>query len=539
MTLEAQVAVVGAGPAGIVSALELADAGIDVVLIESGSERYDAQTQRLGDAADWDRALHAPMSMATRRQLGGATTIWGGRCVPYDEVDFDRRPWITDAAWPVSYIDLAPYFQRACDWFECGRAVFDATETHDLPASLVPGLPNGEVRTSTLERWSLPTDFGQVYGQRLRDSRHVRLMTGVTCSEITGDGLVCKTIDGEAFDVRAHRYVVACGGLESTRLLLASGIGNHSDNLGRWYMGHVEGVVARLRLTTPPRETLFDYERDVDGVYVRRRITFSRDYQLAEELPNIASWLVHPELADAGHRSGVLSFAYLALASPLGSRLAPEALRLAMTGQRVPGVPYGGGERAPVRRHLANIARQAGPTTRFAAGFGARRFLSKGRRAPGFAVYSPTNVYPLQYHGEHRPRHDSRVTLAGERDAVGMPRLRIDVRFGDADVADVVRAHERWDSHLRRHGVGRLEYLVDDVPGAVRDRLGAGFHQSGTTRMSARPEDGVVDRDLAVHGYPSVHVASSSVFPTSSQANSTFMIVVFALRLADRLRRQL
>jgi len=57
--------------------------------------------------------------------------------------------------------------------------------------------------------------------------------------------------------------------------------------------------------------------------------------------------------------------------------------------------------------------------------------------------------------------------------------------------------------------------------------------------MSARSEDGVLGADLAVHGLPSLHVVSSSAFPTSSQANSTFMIVVFALRLADELKRVL
>jgi len=73
----------------------------------------------------------------------------------------------------------------------------------------------------------------------------------------------------------------------------------------------------------------------------------------------------------------------------------------------------------------------------------------------------------------------------------------------------------------------------------VRTRLGGGFHQVGTTRMSARAEDGVVDANLAVHGFPTLHVASSSVFPTSGQANSTFMIVVFALRLVEHLKRAL
>jgi hypothetical protein len=57
--------------------------------------------------------------------------------------------------------------------------------------------------------------------------------------------------------------------------------------------------------------------------------------------------------------------------------------------------------------------------------------------------------------------------------------------------------------------------------------------------MSARPDDGVLDRQLAVHGFEDLFVASSSAFVTSSQANSTVVIVVFALRLAEHLHRTL
>ena len=57
--------------------------------------------------------------------------------------------------------------------------------------------------------------------------------------------------------------------------------------------------------------------------------------------------------------------------------------------------------------------------------------------------------------------------------------------------------------------------------------------------MSASPSDGVVDQNLGVHGVPNLYVASSSTFVTSGQANSTFMVVVFALRLVDHLARQL
>ena len=138
--LRADLAIVGAGPAGIVTALEIAEAGFDVVLVESGRGAHDPRSQALGDAETLDGDLHAPMSMATRRGIGGASAIWGGRCVPFDPVDFDRRPWVTGHEWPVSYEELVPHFQRACDWFVCGEAVFDATRTKAPPTVDRPGI---------------------------------------------------------------------------------------------------------------------------------------------------------------------------------------------------------------------------------------------------------------------------------------------------------------------------------------------------------------------------------------------------------------
>lgn len=547
-TLTGDVVVVGAGPAGIVVALEVASQGFDVLLLESGGEAFSSEVQSLADAGELDANLHAAMSIATRRQVGGASVIWGGRCVPYDPVDFDDRPYISDARWPVSYEELTPHYQRACDWLVCGRPVFDAAATESLPKSIVPGFPEGDVRTSTLERWSLPTNFGTEYRQRLLLARRVRLVTGLTCTGIVCgpdnrvDHLQCKTLTGKSVCAKGRRYVLACGGLETTRLLLASpgpngeAIGNHSDHLGRWYMGHAEGVVANVHFLTPASQTVYDYVRDVDGVYVRHRISFAREFQHESELPNIVAWLANPELADPRHGSGALSFAYLVLASPLGRLFAPDAQRLSLTGKKVPGAPYGPVlSEGSIGEHLLNVVRTPVETGRFVVGFGGKRLGRSRPRMPGFFVYSPRNVYPLQYHGEHVPNRESRVTLAPARDSLGMPRLRIDLRFSERDIEGVVRAHRHWDEYLRRTGLGRIEYLYDDVEQAVAERIGGGFHQIGTTRMAARPEDGVVDENLAVHGFPNLFVASSSTFVTSGQANSTFMILVLSVRLAEHL----
>jgi GMC oxidoreductase/FAD binding domain-containing protein len=553
-TLSADVVVVGAGPAGIVTALELGSAGVDVLLLESGGETFDAGAQRLGDAATYDSARHAPASLATRRQLGGTSAIWGGRCVPYDPVDFDDRGFgglDRSARWPLGYADVEPYFGRACTWLGCGRPVFDACDVPGAAAQLVPGLVDGDgVRATSLERWSQPLDLGAAYRDALHRSRSVRVAAGLTCTRIlcpTGSGradhLECAGLDGRRLTVRGRTFVVACGGLGGTRLMMASTspsggrLGDHSGHLGRWYMAHVEGIVAEAVFTTPASATVQGFESDVDGAFVRRRLSFTREFQHSHELPNVVAWLANPELPDPVHRSGPLSAVYLALRSPLGRVLAPDAQRLCLTGAAVPGTPYRGAAPGSVRGHLANIAREPRATARLVADLGVRRLLRRPGGPPGFFPPRSDNRYPLQYHSEHLPHRESRVELSRERDALGVPRLDIDVHFTDADVEGVVRAHRYWDEHLRATGVGSLRYLDADVAAGVRDQLGAGFHQCGTTRMSERPEDGVVDADLAVHGVPNVFVASSSVFPTSSQANCTLLIVAMAVRLAEHLRR--
>jgi hypothetical protein len=539
--IETEVAVVGAGPAGIVVALELAAAAkMRVILIESGGDSFDPDIQRLGATAGEDPP-HAPMSLTTRRQIGGASNLWAGRCVPFDPIDFQPRAITNYARWPVAYEELRAYFGRACDWLVCGAPEFDAAEVPNLAGhSLIPGGPGGDVHAGALERWSLPTNFGRHYRSDLESARSLALFTGLTCTEVVCDvdssrvtHLLCRTRRGGCVSVRARRYVLACGGLETTRLLFASNrerrraIGDHSGHLGRWYMAHVESRIANVHFATPANQTICGYERDPRGVYVRRRFTFSPHYMVAHDLPNAALWLANPELGDATHESGILSLLYLVLLSPLGPRLVSEAIRLRQLETASPGT---------IRTHLTNIARDLVATTKFGVAFGYGRFASRGHKIPGAFVSSASNVYPLVYHGEHLPHYDSHVVPTRERDALGVPRLETHLRFEASDVQGVLDSHRHFDRYLRYHGLGRLEYLCDDPSAVIHGQLFGGYHQAGTTRMSERPEDGVVDVNLAVHGVDNLHVASSSTFVTASQANTTFMIVVFALRLADHLR---
>lgn len=533
-TIETDVAVVGAGAIGIATALELARAGVRVALIESGLERTSPAAQDLSTLdSRQDDELHARSELMIRRQLGGTTALWGGRCVAFDRIDFEERPLTAQAPWPIGYDDVAPYLQRACDWAACGRAVFNARDVPELARhDLVAGLPDGEVRTTDLERWALPTRFGRQYRPALRDAETLTVWTGLTCTEIVTAGdrvghLVVKSLDGRQGRVVAADYVLATGGLEATRLLLASGeLGNAGGHLGRWYMSHVEGRVARVHFRTD--DVRYGYERDRDGVYVRRRFTFDPRLQREAGMLNAAVWLVNPPISDPSHGSGILSGVYLTLISPVGRFLLAEAIRAKHT--HTDGPPR-------VLAHLRNIVRDLFGSLRFAVTFSYARFLRRGRKAPGFFVKSADNRYLLHYHGEHLPHWESRVELADDRDALGMRRLRTHIHFSDADYASVRAAIAVIDAHLRRHGAGHVEWLTDDVEGAVREFLRghAGYHQAGTTRMSRTPDGGVVDADLQVHGVRGLYVASTSVLPTSSQANPTLLGIALGVRLADRL----
>lgn len=547
--LSADLAVVGAGPAGIAIAIEVADKGFDVMLVESGYEQFDQNTQQLAEAAEWNTAVHAPMSMSVRRQLGGTSTIWGGRCVPYDQVDFERRDHISQITWPVTFRQLLPFYQRACSWLRCGRAAFDTTQMTHLPPSVVPGLAEGAASSATFERWALSTNFAREYGGVLRSSRRVHVITGLTCTRVIAcpdgrhaESLDCRTLAGKRVSIQARGYVLACGGLESTRLLLAShglhgrALGNHSGHLGSWYMSHVGGVIANVRFSTPPRSTIFGYERDTDGTYVRRRLSIASQTQRAHELPNTIAFLANPDLANHRHRNSILSAAYLALQSPLGELVTPAAHRFSAPGGGAAQRTADSTAQTSLRAHLMNVARDFPSVVRFAAEFGIRRLHAGGRKVPGFfSAYSAENCYPLQYSGEQIPNRKSRVSLASERDSVGMPRLNIDLQFSQADVDGILRCHQVWDEYLRNNGCGRLEYMSPDPASLAWSMMGGGTHQLGTTRMATKAEDGVVDEQLAVHGLSNLFVASSSVLLTSSQANPTFMVIALALRLADHL----
>jgi choline dehydrogenase-like flavoprotein len=299
--------------------------------------------------------------------------------------------------------------------------------------------------------------------------------------------------------------------------------------LGRYYMGHISGKIASIRFDHPAAIADLDFKLEGSASY-RRRFMLTADAQMQHGVLNTAFWPDNPPLYDPGHRSGVLSAVFLALSfPPAGRRLLSEAIRLAHTGPK----PY------PYAKHLRNAVLGAPRGAKDIYRILRDRFIRKPKK-PGFLVSNPGGRYALHYHAEQIPQRDSRITIGDDADAFGVPRAVIDLRFAPQDVQSVIDSHRLLDEALRANGIGRLEYWYpSEKPAELAERIWTqaadGFHQVGTTRMGSDPAENVVDADLKVHGVENLYVASSSVFPTTGQANSTLLAVAFAVRLAERL----
>ena len=66
----------------------------------------DKANQALYAGSVADARMHPEPERDRQRRMGGSTTIWGGRCMPFDPIDFEPRDYIAHSGWPIGLDDL-------------------------------------------------------------------------------------------------------------------------------------------------------------------------------------------------------------------------------------------------------------------------------------------------------------------------------------------------------------------------------------------------------------------------------------------------
>lgn len=513
--IRGDVCIVGGGPAGIAMARAMRGQPFRVVLLESGSFWPHPESQALYRGPNIGRE-YFPLDGCRVRTFGGSTHRWGGWCRALDSEDFEARSWVPESGWPIGRSDLGCYYRGAREL--CQLVVTDGEIDSGPPLPKRPRLPLPGELANVVYQFSPPTRFGQTYRADLAQAENVGVYIMANVVDLEGGehggpltAVRVQTLTGRGFRVEAKVFVLAAGGIETPRILLASrearpqGLGNENDLVGRYFMEHLH---VRLGCFVPHRpETNLSF-------YIEGR-------------RNVRRPLGALTLAPATRRAQRL-YGFSAVFFPTSPRAPTTLLR-----------------RQARRRdqwwlHAASIARGGGFGTALRV---ADVLIRRGRLARA-AASAPIprpglrHVYEIMGRGEQTPLRDSRVTLATQRDRLGMPIAQLDWRVSPGDLASIRGNLVIIGRALAASGTGTL-HLPEGPDTDWADRITGSWHHIGTTRMHADPSRGVVDAQCRMHSVPNVYIAGSSVFPTGGYANPTLTIIALALRLADYLTRSL
>ncbi len=503
--LNADLCIIGAGAAGITLAREFEGTGARVLLLESGGDAPEPQTQSLYDGENIGNP-YFDLSACRVRQFGGTTGHWGGACWPLEPIDFEQRDWVPHSGWPITRADLDPYYVKAQEICGAGPFDYDVAQWADEQRPVV-GFVDDAIDSKIYQNSSPPRHFGKAYRKQIESSENV---TAILHANVTGlrvargtdkvRAVDVATLSGTRFAVAADWFVLATGGIENARLLLVSddvhghGLGNGTDLVGRFFMEHTFTSTSVMLLASDIPMGFYTRHRQ-RGTDIRGGFGLSEATLREERILNV--WC------------------------GLGLQGAPPP---------PPGSAVGAAARRAVQLGLPQMGAFIGAVDRHS-----------------HAVSGQYHSISITCHAEQAPNAASRVTLAEDRDTLGMRRVKLAWRLSELDFRSVRRSQEILGRALGGSGLGRLKVRLGGEPleWTEPQRVSGptapfgSYHHMGTTRMHPSPGRGVVDQHCRVHEIANLYVAGSSVFPTCGYVNPTLTIVALTCRLADHLRRRI
>lgn len=472
------VCVCGAGAAGITIARELAKNGKKVALFEAGGLELTKESQDIYTGKNIGLPYWG-VDGCRLRYFGGTTNHWAGRCMEFQPIDFEERDYFELPGWPISKGELDKHSNKT-------RKILDI-ENQSFEGKTRPELSSSSSFTTVGYAVSPPTRFGSKYLDELVSSNNIDLYLNANLTDIRlnkntdhVNSIEIKNYNGDTYSFVGKRYIIALGAIENARILLnsssqiKSGIGNHSDFVGRCFMEH---------LTVDFGRYVIDNENDF--------------------------W--KPSNLDAGDLEIFPSREFLHR-SKIGSSVIvcnPKASY------------HTGGRLKKLKEILHDTACSSDGIAELT-----RKFMNL--TCPGDGAFSTVC--------EQSPNKNSRVTLSDDRDTFGLRRVQLDWQINDFDRHTIRTLAMEVAKELARLDLARVQ-LADFIIDKDKDiEIYYHCHHMGTTRMAKSQEYGVVDPNCRVFGIDNLYVAGSSVFSTGGGVNPTFPVIQLSLRLAEHLK---
>ena len=486
------VAIIGAGPVGILFAKLCLDKGHQVTLIESGNLNEESKL-----LSKRNYVFKSPSSMPTGvHKIGGGSTLWRARISEFQDSDFLKKDIGGIGLWPFKKDELEMHYAKLYRLIGVG-GFSDSEAIARYFSKVMQQLPRSfELRVF---RFCNPDFFIHLF-ENIRSNENLKVLEGNFCKSIlkTSDEkkltveLLKKNFNLEYLDFQA--VVITCGTLQSTAILQRSQelMGENSIRLtGKNLMEHLEGFIGNVMIRNKKnREYFSSFALDKNN----RVINTFHGMGIALALKNNSSkdeLNVHFEL-----RSPMPHFHIPILLKKyefLNIGLNHTLVRVFISLERA--VSY-------VLRRLRN-------------------YLFKIFQVSYFGIYIKSEEIAFEESEVYMPDIDENLLIYNHKvSTLTYQKLH-----------DAISEFQR-EFYLNFKTKIRL-YKKAKSPSELKLLFGANWHPMGTTRMGVDPRNSVVDENLALHGAPICYVLSASVFPTGSNSNPTFTTLALASRLSS------
>ena len=303
--LETPICIVGGGPAGLSLSMGLTSAKVPHVLLESGGiEIGDAQELNVGQNVG--RKYDLPDETRVRA-LAGTLNVWGGHCGPLQPHDFEKRDWIENSGWPITFDEFEPWLAPAAKSLHLeNRWKADALGT-EYRKHVRTGHGRFDLRTFKLAPVygdGNPIHVGN-YWQFNQPHIGARIILDTTVRHLNfSESGELETIDavrsdGRPLRIKARHFVIAAGGIETARLLLINqrrldGPLKAHGTIGKYFMEHPHiGNAGRTWFGVTRPHRLFFGDRFRDQSVSLWRFFLSPQAQRDYGIGGVAPYLSH------------------------------------------------------------------------------------------------------------------------------------------------------------------------------------------------------------------------------------------------------